>query len=87
MQMELTANTWDGEIRVPSSKSMGHRHLICAALSRGTSTVQGVSPSQDIEATLRILSVGGADTYGYGRYPLYVYGDRRHALFRRHGSL
>lgn len=59
MQMELTANTWDGAIRVPSSKSMGHRHLICAALSRGTSTVQGVSPSQDIEATLRILQALG----------------------------
>lgn len=38
-----------GEINVPSSKSMGHREIICAALAEGTSVVDNISISADIE--------------------------------------
>lgn len=39
----------------PSSKSMGHREIICAALACGTSIIDNISMSKDIEATMRCL--------------------------------
>ena len=44
-----------GTVQVPSSKSMGHREIICAGLAGGTSIVDNISMSQDIEATMRVL--------------------------------
>jgi 3-phosphoshikimate 1-carboxyvinyltransferase len=49
-----------GSVTVPSSKSMGHRALICAALAEGESQVEKVSVSKDIEATKRCLEALGA---------------------------
>ena len=40
---------------VPSSKSMGHREIICAGLAAGTSIIDNISMSKDIEATMRCL--------------------------------
>ena len=39
----------------PSSKSMGHREIICAGLAAGTSIIDNISMSKDIEATMRCL--------------------------------
>lgn len=44
-----------GKVLVPSSKSMGHREIICAGLADGTSLVDNISLSKDIEATCRCL--------------------------------
>ena len=41
-----------GEVHVPSSKSMGHREIICAGLANGRSIVDNISMSKDIEATI-----------------------------------
>ena len=49
-----------GTVQVPSSKSMGHRALICAALAEGKSRIDGVSSSEDIEATRTCLEQLGA---------------------------
>lgn len=49
-----------GTVRVPSSKSMTHREIIAAALAKGETKVTGVTWSEDIEATVRILSLFGA---------------------------
>ena len=43
----------------PSSKSMGHREIICAGLAEGTSVVDNISMSKDIEATCRCLRALG----------------------------
>lgn len=48
-----------GEVCIPSSKSMGHREIICAALAKGKSIVDNISMSEDIEATLRSLKAMG----------------------------
>ena len=40
-----------GTVNVPSSKSMGHREIICAALARGESVIDNISMSEDIAAT------------------------------------
>ena len=60
MNKTITPGTLYGTLRVPSSKSMTHRELIAAALAKGESVLTGVTPSQDIEATVRILSLMGA---------------------------
>ena len=50
-----------GEWIAPPSKSFAHRALICAALSNGTSRIEGIEPSEDILATLDCISALGAD--------------------------
>lgn len=44
----------------PPSKSMAHRHLICAALAEGKSTIYNIDLSQDIKATLACIGQLGA---------------------------
>ena len=51
-----------GTVNVPSSKSMGHREIICAALAQGTSVIDNISMSDDINATLRCLNALGVQT-------------------------
>ena len=48
-----------GTVLAPSSKSMGHREIICAGLAEGTSVVDNISMSKDIEATCRCLRALG----------------------------
>ncbi len=48
-----------GTVNVPSSKSMGHREIICAALAQGISVIDNISMSDDIAATLRCLNALG----------------------------
>lgn len=52
--------TLNGQIRIPSSKSISHRLLIAAALAHGESVVRRVDPSNDIDATVQVLSALGA---------------------------
>lgn len=52
--------------RVIPSKSMAHRALICAALADGTTRLEGVSPSEDAEATCRCLRALGCEITGDG---------------------
>ncbi len=49
----------NGSVHAPSSKSMGHREIICAGLAEGTSVVDNISMSKDIEATCRCLRALG----------------------------
>lgn len=44
-----------GTVLVPSSKSIGHREIICAGLADGDCIVDNISMSKDIEATIRVL--------------------------------
>ena len=44
-----------GTVVAPSSKSMGHREIICAGLAAGTCIIDNISMSKDIEATMRCL--------------------------------
>ncbi len=49
-----------GEIRVPPSKSMSHRAVICAGLSEGISIINNIGESGDIEATCEAMRALGA---------------------------
>jgi 3-phosphoshikimate 1-carboxyvinyltransferase len=57
----INQSTLKGEIKIPPSKSMSHRSIICAGLSSGISNIHNVVLSQDIEATIRVLKNLGAD--------------------------
>lgn len=60
MNITITPGPLSGSLRVPSSKSMTHREIIAAALAKGQTEVTGISWSQDIKATCRILTLLGA---------------------------
>ena len=45
--LKITPAKLNGSVCVPSSKSMGHREIICAGLSAGTSIVDNISMSDD----------------------------------------
>ena len=44
-----------GEVKIPPSKSMAHRYIIGAALSREEVTVRNLQMSKDIEATIGVM--------------------------------
>jgi 3-phosphoshikimate 1-carboxyvinyltransferase len=54
------AGPLDAEVRVPGSKSLTNRALVCAALADGTSTVTGALVADDSEAMATALAVLGA---------------------------
>lgn len=59
MKVKITKGKAEGFIEAPPSKSMAHRLLICAGLSRGTCTVHGIADSEDILATIDCLEAMG----------------------------
>ena len=60
MNLVLTPKKLSGTLVVPSSKSAGHRDLICAALADGKSLVKNMTFSEDLDATCRVLREFGA---------------------------
>ncbi|MBQ2265067.1 MAG: 3-phosphoshikimate 1-carboxyvinyltransferase [Oscillospiraceae bacterium] len=61
MNLQITPHKLEGSVSIPSSKSMTHRAIICAALAGGTSLLTGIDYSKDIDATLGIMAAFGAD--------------------------
>lgn len=49
-----------GSVRVPCSKSLAHRAVICASLAEGTSHLGSLTFSRDIEATIQCMEALGA---------------------------
>lgn len=49
-----------GEVKIPPSKSMAHRAIICASLSGGISTISNIDYSDDIIATITGMEKFGA---------------------------
>ena len=49
-----------GSITAPPSKSMAHRHLVCASFAEGTSTIDNIDLSEDIRATIACCESLGA---------------------------
>ena len=49
-----------GEVKIPPSKSMAHRAIICAALSDGLCIIENIDYSDDIIATIEAMNSLGA---------------------------
>lgn len=60
MNVRIFPSLARGSVSAPSSKSMAHRLLICAALAEGESRISGVSDCEDVQATMDCLSALGA---------------------------
>ncbi len=60
MRVKINPSSIHGNIRIPASKSMAHRAIICASLAQGTSIVSNVTYSKDIEATIACMEALGA---------------------------
>ncbi len=60
MNLEITPRTLSGDIVIPPSKSISHRALICAALSKGESEITDLLGCEDIDATCEALEALGA---------------------------
>ena len=57
-----------GAVKVPPSKSMAHRAIICAALSNGICKVDNIDYSDDIIATIDGMIELGAKINKYDNY-------------------
>lgn len=60
VDLELFPSTLNGEIKSPPSKSLSHRAIICASLSKGQSVISNIVYSEDILATINALELLGA---------------------------
>lgn len=59
MKIRINEGKAKGIVKAPPSKSMAHRLLICAGLSKGTCIVHGIIRSKDVEATMDCLRAVG----------------------------
>ena len=60
MKRFVSKNAAEGKISVPTSKSVAHRMLIAASLCNGEeSTIRGITPSEDVLATIDCLEALG----------------------------
>jgi 3-phosphoshikimate 1-carboxyvinyltransferase len=57
----LNPSKLKGNVKVPSSKSIGHRAVICAGLSDGISNINNINYSQDIDATIGAMKNFGVN--------------------------
>lgn len=60
MDIKISPSYLNGTINIPSSKSISHRALICAALAEGKSVIQNILDCEDITATAAALDAFGA---------------------------
>ena len=58
--LNIKNNKLKGSIKVPPSKSLSHRAIICAALGSGKSVIENVDFSEDIVATIEAMETMGA---------------------------
>lgn len=78
MKRVMQPSTIEGSLRIPSSKSVSHRALICAALSPGASRVSGIDDSRDLRATREAMEALGASFADLGDGVWEVTGVRGH---------
>ncbi len=62
-RINIKQSILQGKIRIPPSKSISHRAVICAGLAEGISRIDNVVFSQDISATLKGMSVMGTNVF------------------------
>jgi 3-phosphoshikimate 1-carboxyvinyltransferase len=58
-KVTIVSSKLRGSVRIPSSKSISHRAVICAGLSQGVSNIGNINFSQDIDATIDAMKSFG----------------------------
>lgn len=59
--VKITPGKLKGEVKIPPSKSMAHRAVICASLSKGKSKITNIEYSDDIIATINAMRALGSE--------------------------
>lgn len=75
MNVRITPHKLVGSVKVPPSKSLAHRAIICASLANGVSKITNVSYSNDILATIDSMRALGAEIDVFDDYVI-VKGSR-----------
>ncbi len=60
MRVKIEPSYVSGSIKIPPSKSMAHRAIICASLAQGKSIISNIQLSKDIVATIACMRAFGA---------------------------
>ncbi|MBL4933962.1 3-phosphoshikimate 1-carboxyvinyltransferase [Clostridium paridis] len=60
-KLTITPGKLKGEVKIPPSKSMAHRAVICASLSKGKSKITNIEFSEDIIATIEAMKSLGTE--------------------------
>ena len=79
MIVTVTPAHLSGNITAPPSKSMAHRYLIAAAMADGVSVIDGISDSEDMKATISLITALGATVTKEGSRVTVKGTDVRHA--------
>lgn len=58
-EIKITPNKLKGDVKIPPSKSMAHRAIICASLSKGISIISNIDFSDDMIATINAMRTLG----------------------------
>ncbi len=66
--IKIIPNKLKGSIEVPPSKSLAHRAIICAALSKGISRIDNIAYSDDIDATIKGMEALGSKIDKFENY-------------------
>ena len=82
MNITILPSLLSGTVKAPPSKSMAHRLLIAAGLSRGTSEICGIADSEDVSATLDLLTALGAECRKQGDAATLTGTDPRNASMK-----
>ncbi|MCR4741169.1 MAG: 3-phosphoshikimate 1-carboxyvinyltransferase [Lachnospiraceae bacterium] len=67
MRLRIEPSVLKGRVSAPPSKSYAHRMMICSALAEGMSIIEGISDSEDMNATLDCINTLGAMAEHEGR--------------------
>ena len=78
MNVTIFPSRLSGTVKAPPSKSMAHRLLIAAGLAHGTSRIEGIADSEDVSATLDLLTALGAECHKQGNVVTLTGIDPRH---------
>lgn len=67
-KLKIENNLLKGSVKIPPSKSMAHRGIICASLAAGKSKIENIDYSDDIIATINGMRAIGAEIEQYDDY-------------------
>lgn len=73
LDIKIIPSKLSGELKLPPSKSIAHRHIICSALAEGVSEISNIAYSQDILASIDAMKALGA-RFEMGKDCIKVYG-------------
>lgn len=73
MKVKIYPSKVSGAVKIPPSKSMSHRAIICASLAKGKSIISNIAYSEDVTTTIDAMRVLGAKIECFDDY-IEVYG-------------